>query len=133
MKQKLYSLLVLLGLSATMHAQNEQKLVMKIAPNATAVKFSFKLDGATELKVDFGDESKTFTGNSTDFSEVAYTFAAPSAEERTITVDATNLFTLRGPAAASKIVGVTEVVSDKLANLELAYSDLTTHSTLDLS
>lgn len=133
MKQKLYSLLVLLGLSATMHAQTEQKLVMKIAPNATAVKFSFKLDGATELKVDFGDESKTFTGNSTDFSEVAYTFAAPLAEERTITVDATNLFTLRGPAAASKIVGVTEVVSDKLANLELAYSDLTTHSTLDLS
>ena len=112
-----------------------ERVVLSIAPNATDVSFAVRTDANAPLVCNFGanEAVKTYTA-ATDgnLTMVEYTFAHPSASERTIEVAADKLVTLR-IVQKKQVNGVLEVKSDALKNLNVDYVDLLKHNKVDVA
>ena len=138
MKKHLLSLVVLCGLSLTAFSQTmpSEKVVLNVAADATSVKFTFRLtDNSASLLCDFGagEVVKSFPSNTDgSLTVMEYTFTTPSAAERTITIAADKLKTLR-LTSSKTINGINEVRSSVLKDFNADYVSLATHGKVDVS
>ncbi|MGP1591416.1 MAG: hypothetical protein ACTTHI_06435 [Prevotella sp.] len=133
--KKIFTLLLLCVLCLNTSAQSStNKIVLSIAPNTTEVQFAVKLDGATSYSIDFGEGEgvKTFENTIGEFITTKYTFASPKTEEREITLDATNIITLRSTNSKA-INGIKEIISDKIKDIGFVSTSLNAYSSLDMS
>ncbi|MDO4691459.1 MAG: hypothetical protein Q4A64_01150 [Porphyromonadaceae bacterium] len=144
MKRKLLNLCgalaltVLFGFSALAQGQPESRVRLSIAPNAKQVKFVVRLsEGAKSANISFGqgeDNSPiAYRPEGDNGMVIDYTFKKPSAEERQIVLDASELMTLRITKATKQINGILEVIAPRLEHLFGDYTSLEEHSSLDLS
>lgn len=119
------------------HAQTipDERVVLSIAPGATDVSFAVRTDENVPLVCNFGENEgiKSFKA-ATDgtLTKVEYTFAHPSASERTIEVAADRLMTLR-IVQKKQVNGVLEVKSEMLQHLNVDYVSLVNHNKVDVT
>lgn len=131
----IFTLLVLCGLCLNTNAQElKNKIVLSIAPKATNVQFTVKLDGANKYTVNFGEGEgiKTFEKAAGEFIDTKYTFKTTKAQQREITINAAHVVTLR-VTNSNAINGIKEIVSDKIKDLGFTSTKLDAYSSLNLS
>lgn len=111
-----------------------EKIVLSVAPNAANVSFAVRMtEGAGPLVCDFGEGVKTYDNvGKTKVESIKYTFATPSANERTIEIAADALTTFRVVSSRS-VNGVVSVNSSVLENLNIDYTSLTAHNKIDVT
>lgn len=113
-----------------------ERVVIHIAPKATAVKVLFKLtDNTASLTCDFGsgETVKTYQQDASGgFTTAEYTFATPSNDERTITLSADKLKTLR-ISSNKAVTGFGDIVSNTLQTINCDFTSLANHGTVDVS
>ncbi len=137
------ALVSLVSLSAVAQDYPANRIVLKVRPNAKAVRFSIRVgETVPAVNVYYNDGSITPTSvpnslfGGTDVQTVDYTFTTPSASEREIAIDAEELITLRisgGTTDALGINGFKEIIAPKLVNLQAANLFLEEQELLDLS
>lgn len=113
-----------------------ERVVIHIAPKATAVKVLFKLtDNSSSLTCDFGsgEAVKTYQQDAGGgFTTAEYTFATPSNNERAITLSADKLKTLR-ISSNKAVTGFGDIASNTLQTFNCDFTSLANHDHIDVS
>lgn len=112
-----------------------EKVVISVKANTASVSFAVRTLANAPVVCDFGSDEgiKSFPSNTDGtFTKVEYQFVTPSTSERTFTIAADKLMTLR-IVQRREVNGVVEVKSNALRNLNVDYVDLTAHDKVDVS
>lgn len=132
------SLLALLLLLPTLLVAQQHRVVLSIKPKATEVKFVVRLSAsASSFTVQYGQDEQpqsiAYQPEGAVGMTVTHRFGKALEGERRLTIEATELRTLRVTNASKSVNGILEVVAPKLENLFADNTSLEAHPTLDLS